>query len=142
MRAVLEEHFDSVEFLPLCQPVWSRCYRKNSVGQRRKLFAYIHDHRLDVFAFSQKRFRFCNAFTVVHPKDVVYYLLHVWRLLGMHEQDDELHVLGDLNKWGDLKVQLDSYVLHTAYENAAVDFAVPEAAADPHLPYDIKALYL
>lgn len=142
MRVVLSDHFSSINFLPVVLPVWRRLYRKALGGTRQKLYAYFHDSRLNVFRFERGRFRYANSFDCAHAHDALYYILYVWKLLGMDNSADELHLVGDMPHTDWLTENIGKYVRRVSVINQAADFELNEMAKRADIPYDIKALYL
>ena len=98
LRMVVADHFKDVRVQNVMQPVWTHLYRRSSLsGRRRKLYGYFHDKRVDVFSFQQRRFRFANSFDAAHLHDALYYLLFVWKQLAFDNEEDELHLVGDIS---------------------------------------------
>ena len=97
---VIEDHFEDIRLTTLCEPVWTHLYKRNFMGSRQKLFAYFFGKQVCVFRFGQSRFKFCNTFDVPHEQDALYYLLFVWRQLGMSVEKDELHLVEEVTEDG------------------------------------------
>ena len=142
LRQVLEERFKQLRLMPLMQPVWLHLYRKNFTGIRPKLFAYFHDKRMEVFRFDHNRFRFANSFDATHAHDALYYLLFIWKQLGMDSENDELHIVGDITHEDWLRGKLSQYLQRSFVINQLKDFDGGVAAENGKLPYDLKALYM
>lgn len=141
LKVVVSDHYRRYAFIPVMQPVWTYLYRRNFTGDRRKLFAYFHDRKVDVVAFRQNRFHFCNAFDAVHSADAVYYLLGVWRQLGLDARTDQLHIVGGVPYAAELDRAIAPYISHIHKIN-------PQAGTDPTdkpmqtvMPFDVQALY-
>lgn len=142
LKGVLEELFDEVTFMPLAQPVWQHLYRRNFSTPRRKLFAYFHDHRVEVFSYAKGRMMFCNNFDAAQQSDALYFLLYAWRQMGYHGEDDELLMVGDVPDREWLAEKLRQYVRRFTILNPAVEFGASSASLDHQLPYDIKIIFL
>ena len=95
LKLVIDDHFKDIRIQPLMQSVWTHIYRHLYAGPRRKLFAYFHEKRMEVFCFQQNRFRFSNSYEVENEHDALYYLLYIWKLTGMDTEKDELCLIGD-----------------------------------------------
>lgn len=89
-----------------------------------------------------KRFKFCNTFDVPHEQDALYYLLFVWRQLGMSVEKDELHLVGEVTEDGWLCSQLRQYLRRVVAVTPQTDFRNIAMAKNPDIPYDLKAVYL
>ena len=75
---VLRDTFTELTFMPAIAPVWRHLHQRSYTGQHQKLYAYFHERRVEVFAFAQNRFKFCNSFAANNPNDALYYMLAVW----------------------------------------------------------------
>ncbi len=95
VNTVLSDHFPNVEFSPLGLPVWREMFRHNFTGTSKRLHAYFHDQKMEVFCFQQNRFRFFNTFAVAHAHDALYYLLYTWKQLAMNVEYDEMNLIGE-----------------------------------------------
>lgn len=142
VRIVIQDHFANINILPVVLPVWRHLYRKAFTGPRAKLFAYFHDKRVNIFRFDHARFRYANCFDCAHSHDALYYILYVWKLLGMDNSNDELHLVGDIPHDDWLKENIARYLQRTFVINPAAEFNLNEMAKRTDIPYDIKALYL
>ena len=94
VQTVCDDHFESTEYLPVCHPVWQHYGHQSSSVVRQHLYGYFHDGKVDVFAMSNQRMKFCNAFSATHPHDAVYYLLNAFSQSGMKAERDELVLMG------------------------------------------------
>ena len=139
---VIEDHFEDIRLTTLCEPVWTHLYKRNFMGSRQKLFAYFFGKQVCVFRFGQSRFKFCNTFDVPHEQDALYYLLFVWRQLGMSVEKDELHLVGEVTEDGWLCSQLRQYLRRVVAVTPQADFRNIAMAKNPDIPYDLKAVYL
>jgi len=96
LHQVLHERFPQVVYQPLMSSVWHHMYKKSFTDQHQKLYGYFHDKKLEVFSFGPNRFKFQNVYNVGTTDDAVYFLLSVWKLLGLNPQSDELHIAGQM----------------------------------------------
>ena len=94
LKLVIDDHFGDVRFIHVCQPLWNLFYHRSLTGTTRKLYGYFHDGKLSVCSFDKNRFRFCNTYDVAHSRDAVFYLLYVWKQLGLDSTQDELCIAG------------------------------------------------
>lgn len=105
---VVNDRFADVRVQNVMQPVWQHLYKRSMLTtQRRKLYAYFHDGMVDIFAFMQRRFRYANTFEVGHAHDALYYILYVWKQMGLDPEADELHIVGKMlhHDWLDEKLK-------------------------------------
>ncbi len=142
LRLVAEDNFEEVGIRPLMQPVWSRLYHRAFVGTRRKLFVYFHDKQLEVFCFQQNRFRFSNVYEATRLNNILYYILYVWKELGMNTACDELLLLGNIPNREQLDEELRKFLQRCYVIDDETDFANASISKRKDIPYDLKALYL
>ena len=142
LRTVMEDAYRDVRYTPVCQPVWNHLQKRSFVGAARKLYAYFHDGKLDIFAFDKNRFKFFNSYSTTRAKDSIYFILYVWKMLGMNQTKDELLVVGDIpdKDWFLHNVRL--YVQKAFTLNPAAEFNRAPLTAIKGLPFDIMAMYL
>jgi len=142
LQTVLSDHFGRVRCVPCVMPVWLHLHQRSYTGPRDKLYAYFHDRRMEVFAFGKNRFRFCNTFSVVRADDALYYLLSVWKQLGMEAERDELFMVGDVPADGGLREKGEEFIKRVYTINPVGEFnrAAPTRIAG--MPYDLVTLYV
>ena len=141
-KMVLNDHFEDIKYTPLCAPVWNNLYRRSFTGQRRKLYVYFHEKKMEVFSFLQNRFRFCNNFEANHTQDCVYFILYVWKQLGMDQQKDELHMVGTIPERETLLEELRKYLQNAYIINPTADFNRAPITNIKGIPYDLMTMYL
>ena len=128
--------------------VWTHLHRRSFTGSRRKLYAYFHDKRLEVFSFGKNRFKFSNAFDTNSSRDAMYFILYVWKQMGFDSVQDELHLSGDIPDKDWTKNALLEFVKKTYVANPVADFnraaTGVEAVASPNegLPYDLMTIFV
>lgn len=61
---------------------------------RNHLFANVHRKIVDLVAFSEGKLLLVNTFGYEQPDDLLYYILNVWRQLGMDQLKDQLSLYG------------------------------------------------
>jgi len=142
LRTVVEDRFDDVNYLPLCAPVWRHLHHHSFTGNRRKLYAYFHERRLEVFAYRQNRFLFQNCYDARHAADAAYFLVAVWKQLAFDQERDELHIAGAPADEDELLKQLQTYLAHVDFIRAADEFDNAPLTLIEGLPYDLATLFL
>ena len=111
LQMVVGDHFSIMSTQNVMVDVWRHLYKNyySNSGQR-KLFAYFHDKQMDICAFEQNRIRFANAFDINDRHDALYYLLFVWKQLGMNQNEDMLYFAGETQHMEWLKEKTAAYV--------------------------------
>ena len=151
LKLVLDDHFEDVRLVPAMTPVWGHLYQRNFTGGNQKFFAYVHEHKIDIFCFQQNRFKFCNSYDAKHVKDAVYYLLYVWNLLQFDAQNDELHLVGDIFQSDSASMQEDRETLlgelrrflqKVYVVNPSADFNRAQVTSIKNMPYDMQTIFV
>lgn len=140
--SVIVEHFRNLSIIPLCQPVWTYLHRRSFTGVRPKLFVYFHERSMEIFCYQHNRFKFCNTFDATHEPDVVYFILHVWRLMGYSNDLAELYLLGDIPEEEKTKSDLGKYLNRVYTIDAATEFQQSHISEFKDLPFDRITLYM
>lgn len=123
LRTVIEDHYEDVRYVHLMQPVWDYLHRRSFLGNRRKLYVYFHDNnQLEIFSFERNHFIFYNRYKARSIKDMVYFILFVWKQLALDQMRDELFLLGDIPEKDNLLKALRLYVQMVAVINAEASF--------------------
>ena len=139
LKAVLSDHFPDFRIMPVCLPLWKHLHQRSYGQTRHRLYGYLHGGHLDVFRFSQNRFKFCNSFNANQVQDALYYLLYVFRQLGMDANRDEIYAIGDIprKKW--LTDHLKEYVKNVVPADAG-DLGIDESQRWRQIPLDLLAM--
>ena len=141
LRTVLEDHFQDVRYEPLMIPVWQLMYQRSFTGVRRKLYANFHDGKMEVFSFDKNRFRFYNSFETRRPNDAVYFLLNVWKQLGMDADEDELHLSGELPEKEQLLDALHRFLKKAFVVSPSVVYNRAPATQIKGMPLDLMIIF-
>ena len=142
LKLVIDDHFNDIRLQPLMQSVWTHLYRRSYAGPRRKLYAYFHDKRMEVFSFQQNRFRFSNSYEVTNEHDALYFLLYIWKLTGMDTEKDELYLVGGLPYQEWLLKKAKEHLKFCRVLDQEVYFNNSQLAKRTEIPYDMKTIYL
>ena len=142
LKTVADDHFDDVKFTHVCVPVWNHLHRRSFTGNRQKLFGYFHDKQLDICAFQQNRMKFQNSYAASHALDAVYFLLYVWKQLGLDQRRDELHLMGTLPDREKMTGELKKYLKNVFVNNPAGEYNRAPITQIKGIPYDLVTHYL
>lgn len=141
LKMVANDNFAEVRIQPLMLPVWRHLYHRSFMGARRKLYVYFHEKEMTIFAFHQKRFRFNNVYEARDTKNILYYILYVWKQLGMQPESDELHLVGEIPNEKELKDDLLKFLRRCYVVHPEIDFPNMAIGRRTDIPYDLKTLY-
>ncbi len=144
LRTVLNDRFgNALRIQPLMASIWSHMHKKSFTGPRQKLFGYFHDRQLEIFAFAQNRFKFCNSYPVSgNPKDALYYLLSVWKQMGLAPREDELHLSGELPEREQLLEETNRFIKRVFVTNPSGEFNRAAVTQIEGMPYDMMVYYV
>ncbi|MBO7116154.1 MAG: DUF3822 family protein [Prevotella sp.] len=142
LKLVIEDHFQQPTFIAAIAPVWRYLHQRSYMGVRGKLYAYFHDNRMEVFGYGQNRFRFCNTFDAKDVHDALYFLLYVWKQIGLQAERDELHMVGNIPERDWLIEELQKYLKRVYTINPAGDFNRSAVTQIEGMPYDLMTLFV
>lgn len=143
LRTVIEDHCDDVRYIHLMQPVWDYLHRRSFLGNRRKLYVYFRDHNLlEIFSFERNHFIFYNRYETHSIKDMVYFILFVWKQLALDQIHDELFLAGNIPEKDNLLKALRIYVQMVAVINAAASFSNVPLTQEKGITFDMISALL
>ena len=142
LKTVLDDHFSDMKVIPVQLPVWRHLHKRSFTGAHSKLYSYLHDKKLDIFAFQKNRFKFYNQFETRRPGDVAYFQLYVWKQLQLNADHDELHLIGE--QPGDMQDgladNLRRFLKKVYVVNPQADFNRAPATKVKDMPFDLVTL--
>lgn len=142
LKMVITDHLPEAKFICAISPVWRYLHKRSYTGSRSKLFGYFHDSKLDIFSFSQNRFKFCNSFDTNNTNDAVYFLLYVWKQLQLSQEHDEIHIVGDIPDREKITENLRKYIQRAYVINPTGDFNRAPVTQIKGMPYDMMTYYV
>lgn len=142
LKLVIGDHFQHPHYIAAVAPVWRHLHQRSYMGVRAKLYGYFHDRQLNIFSYGQNRFKFCNTFDARDAHDSLYYLLYVWKQLGLQAEHDEVHLVGDIPEQNWLMEELQKYIKRVYTINPAGDFNRSAVTQIEGMPYDLMTLFV
>lgn len=142
LKLVIDDHFQHPHYIAAVAPVWRHLHQRSYMGVRAKLYGYFHDRQLNIFSYGQNRFKFCNTFDARDAHDSLYYLLYVWKQLGLQAEHDEVHLVGDIPEQDWLMEELQKYIKRVYTINPAGDFNRSAVTQIEGMPYDLMTLFV
>ena len=116
---------------------------RSMMGRGKKMFAYLHEKEMTVYAFEQGRMLFANTFPVCGVADMQYYLLNVWKDLDLDQIDDSLFVVGDNDRLcRDFSEKIKYFLQHVSVIDRSEDFKDRLTQGNNHIPYDLQTLLI
>ncbi len=137
LKGFIQENITQPHFYHVCSPIWKYLYRRSFTGQRMKLYAYFHDKKLNIFSFQKNRFNFTNSFDTNLAPDAAYFILNIWKQLGLDAKKDELHLLGEIPEPSELKKQLEMFIQNIYTININEEFNDSPLTTIEGLPLDM-----
>ena len=132
---VLSQRFGTLHIHPTMWSLWCHFLSTDQHLHRNPLYGYFHDNHLDIFRFQHERFRFYNRFAVEQAPDALYFLLYVWRQLGMDAETDHMVLIGD--QPAELAGRLERHLRHVSSLQPAEEFMNAPASHIAEMPYDL-----
>jgi len=142
LRTVVTDTFSNVHVIAALSPLWRHLNQRSYTGPHRKMYAYFHEKRVDVFSFAQNRFKFCNSFAVTNAADALYYILSVWKQLGLSPEHEEMYLSGSFSEMDILKNQLETFIKRVFFINPQGEFNRAHVTQIEGIPYDLVVLYV
>ena len=97
LKMVVEDNCSEIEISNNIIQVWQTLYKNYFKGaQNRNLFIYFYNEVMNICYFEQHRFRYANSFKMTNNDDMLYYILYVWKQLGMNRETDILSLCGEI----------------------------------------------
>lgn len=112
-------------------------------GPGKKMYAYLHEKEMTVYAFEQGRMLFANSFSVASVADMQYYVLNVWKELGFDQVDDAFFVVGDQEpRCVELSEKIKYFLQHVSVIDRSEDFKDRLTMGSQLIPYDLQTLLI
>lgn len=112
-------------------------------GSGRKMYAYLHEKELTLYAFDQGRMLYVNTFVTTSVADTQYYLLNVWKDLAFDQVDDELYIVGDQEKPAtELSEKIKYFLQRVEVIERGEDFKDRLTHGHSLIPYDLQTLLI
>lgn len=142
IERVLLERFPTIHFYAQNSMVLERSVQQSTSEQKPTLYAYFYAGYMFLFHYQQKKLIFANEFQITTVKDALYYLLNVWKSLGMAAQTDTCVLLQPENGPEQLSSELARYIRDVRTANMDDWFQKAPLARIKGIPFDILSLLL
>jgi hypothetical protein len=128
----LTERFPDARFFAAVSPLIEHFARLSRQAGGRWLYAHLREQQIEVMAYDHGEPLLLNAFACRLTADRVYYLLYIWKQLGMDAEHDTLHLTGEIREREELLAELRKYVRQVT----------AEPLSHSRIPYDMQTLLL
>lgn len=116
---------------------------KSLFGPGKKMFVYLHEKEITIYAFEQGRMVYVNDFFASNVNDIQYYVLHVWKELGFTQTADVLNIVGDNEKrCAELSEKIKYFLQNVNVIERGEDFKDKLTAGNSIIPYDLQTLLI
>ena len=95
---LLSDQFPKARFFASISPTIEYLTLRNRKEEKEpaEVFAIHHPAYIDLLAFREQRLMLVNSYRASNKNDKCYYLLNLWKQLGLNQQRDILHLAGNL----------------------------------------------
>ena len=104
-RSLLHPFFS--HYMTSLLTLWTK---ESSASLPRQMYVVIERKRMDVACYAQGKLLFVNSYPIDQSDDIVYYILYVWKQVGMDQQKDQLRLFGDVPLRNDITNTLRNYL--------------------------------
>lgn len=125
----------NTRFIHAMSPLLLYWRKLNQTVYPKQLYVSIHEDTMDAACFDKGTLLFVNSFYVEEQADVIYYVLYIWKQLGLDQMKDRLVLSADPVLCSNLRATLQNYVLQTEELNKS------PFDTDTPLPVDVTALF-
>jgi|SRR5574344_32101 len=116
---------------------------KSFLGRGKKMYVYLHEKEITIYAFEQGRMLYANTFDAQGVSDIQYYTLNVWKELDFDQIEDSLYVVGDVEKRSkELTEKIRYFLQNVTLIDRSEDFKDRLTMGNNFIPYDLQALLI
>ncbi len=135
---LINEHYPLASYYATNSPLTDYFLNKGKNSANKRLYAYTHHQVLDVCCINNGKLQLVNSFSVPTQADTIYYLLYIWKQMGMNaEEKDELFLVGQKNEM--LLAELKTFIrnVNPIYPKATFNRS---PFAQENVPFDLQTL--
>ena len=119
--SLLREQYPDIRFYSQASPFIEYFATKSRLGNCRKMYIHLHKEAVDIYTYERGRLTFANSFACKATNDRIYYILYLWKQLGMEQERDELHLTGELSDKEQLLPELRKFIRQVFVMNPAAN---------------------
>lgn len=117
----VSEQYPEAKFYSQASPLIEHFSVKSKLGNNKKMYASVRGDAVDVFCFERGHLMVANSFDCKETPDRIYYLLYLWKQLGLDQERDELHLTGLLTDKEQLVQGLRKFILKVFVMNPEIN---------------------
>lgn len=142
IEQLLLKQFPTIHFYAQNAMVLERAVQRASSEPEQTLYAYFYERNVFLFHYRNKKVVFANEFTVTTEQDVLYYILNVWKSLGLDPQKDVCVLIQPEHAPGQTAAGLSRYLRHLRISDMGYWFGQAPLTQNKDIPFDILSLLL
>lgn len=139
---ILLKYFPTIRFYARNSMILERAVLRSAQEPEATLYAYFHKDSVFLFHFRQKKLIFANEFPISTSKDALYYLLQVWKELGLNPSADHCILIQPENGPQQTAEELAHYLRNIQVADMSSWFRQAPLAQIRNIPFDILSLLL
>lgn len=140
---MLHDDFPRARFYAAASTLIEFFSERSLLGSGKKMYAYLHEKELTIYAFDQGRMLYVNTFAAPSVADVQYYALNVWKELAFDQVDDVLCIVSDYEKLAvELSEKIKYFLQRVDVIERGEDFKDRLTQRHSMIPYDLQTLLI
>ena len=146
VHQLISDDFPRARFYASASTLIEFFAEKSLTGEGQNVFAYLHGRELTLYAFNQGKLLFANSYASRHSSDDLYYIMQVWKQLGMDQLGDQLQLVCDKDtaltdkRLEELTAHARKYLKRVTVINPQEDFQSKITQGHPEIPYDLQTI--
>lgn len=113
---------------------------KEAKEEENLVTLYLHEKKADIMAFAKGKLTYLNSFASKESGDTAYYLLSVWKMLNMSQEDTPLLLAGDETEIGKMLEGIKDFVTNLRPANLPRSFNDIPSSRGRRMPFDLQLL--
>lgn len=142
LEQILLRHFPTIHFYARNSMILERSVARTALEKPAALHVYLNGKSLFLFRYRDKKLEFANEYAVSAAQDALYYILNVWKMLGMNAQTDTCVVIQPENGPQQTVEELAHYLRNIQVADMKAWFGQAPLASIKNIPFDILSLLL
>jgi hypothetical protein len=86
-----------------------------------RLYVCVRDANMDLLLYNEGGITFANSFAVEQSSDAVYYILYVWKQLGLDQRNDCLRFVGEEKLLSPISEEVKKYVKKVSVQDVPTE---------------------
>lgn len=109
----LKRTFQNLAILHHLVPLCGYFYAKNrESSDTSRVYLSVYNDKIDICAFANSTLKLANSYQIRSGADALFYILNIWKQLGLDVMRDELHICGDSTLRDELMPSLREYITY------------------------------